>query len=286
MTTGSSTAIVACAQTRPQETLEAAISEAQRLVREAADRGAALAMLPEYAGGLASDGPRLVPPVAPDHAHPFVEAMQDAAKTLQVEILIGSVAVTGPGEKFINRGYMIDAQGAIQGRYDKIHMFDIQLSETEVYRESASVAAGDRAVIHDTALGRLGHTICYDLRFPHLYRMLAQAGAEILCAPAGFTAKTGAAHWHVLTRARAIENTSYMVSPCAVGPVPGGGACYGHSLIVSPWGEILAEGAADAACVITAEIDLARVAEARAKIPSLTHDRDLRPPELPLARSA
>jgi predicted amidohydrolase len=189
---------------------------------------------------------------------------------------VGSVAVKGPdGARFLNRGYMIDDQGVVRGHYDKIHMFDIQLSETELYRESASVAPGDRAVIHQTPLGALGHTICYDLRFPALYRALAQAGAQILTAPAAFTAKTGAAHWHVLTRARAVETTSYMASACAVGAVPGGGAAYGHSLIVAPWGEVLAEGSADGPCVITAEIDWARVEEARRKIPSLTHDRDI-----------
>lgn len=266
----------ACLQTRPQATIEAALDEALPLARQALDQGADLLMLPEYAGGLASNGAQLAPPVAPSDAHMFVQAFQQLAREAGAHVLIGSVAVDGPGGKFVNRGFMIDASGLITGTYDKIHMFDIQLSPTEVYRESATVAPGDCAVLHDTALGRIGHTICYDLRFAQLYRALAQAGAEILCAPAAFTAKTGAAHWHVLNRARAIENGAFMVSPCAVGPVPGGGACYGHSLIVAPWGEALAEGSADAPCVVLAEIDLGRVAEARAKVPSLTHDRDIR----------
>ncbi len=276
---------IACLQTRPRATVEAAIAEAAPLVSRAIGEGAELLMLPEYAGGLASDGPRVAPPVAPDGAHPFVTEMQSTARAQGVWILIGSAAVEGPGEKFVNRGYLIDATGQIRGRYDKIHMFDIQLSETEVYRESATVQAGTRAVLHDTPFGQIGHTICYDLRFPHLYRALAQAGAQILCAPAAFTAKTGAAHWHVLNRARAIETGSFMISPCAVGPVPGGGATYGHSLIVAPWGEVIAEGKSDGADVITAEIDLDRVAEARAKIPSLQHDRSFAPP-MDLARSA
>lgn len=278
--------LFACLQTRPQPTIEAALEEALPRAEEAIDRGAEMLVLPEYAGGLAADGARLAPPVAADSAHPFVQELQDLAKRRGVWVMIGSVAVEGPGGKIRNRGYMIDATGAVTGRYDKIHMFDIQLSQTEVYRESATVAAGNMAVLHDTPFGQIGHTICYDLRFPHLYRALAHSGAEILTAPAAFTAKTGAAHWHVLNRARAIENTSFMVSPCAVGQVPGGGACYGHSLIVAPWGEILAEGPGDAPGVIVAEVDLDRVLEARRKIPSLTHDRVVSPPQVVLAETA
>lgn len=278
--------LFACLQTRPQPTIEAALEEALPRAEEAIDRGAEMLILPEYAGGLAADGPRLAPPVAADSAHPFVQELQDLAKRHGVWVMIGSVAVEGPAGKIRNRGFMINATGAITGRYDKIHMFDIQLSQTEVYRESATVAAGNTAVLHDTPFGQIGHTICYDLRFPHLYRALAHSGAEILTAPAAFTAKTGAAHWHVLNRARAIENTSFMVSPCAVGQVPGGGACYGHSLIVAPWGEILAEGPGDAPGVIVAEVDLDRVLEARRKIPSLTHDREVSPPRVVLAETA
>ena len=263
---------IACLQTRPAATFQDAIDEALPLAEAAVVAGAQILFLPEYCGGLASDGPALTPPVAPDGAHPFVEAIRSFARERQVWVLIGSVAVEGPGNKIINRGYMIDDQGRIAGRYDKIHMFDIQLSETEVYRESARVVPGGRAVIHDTPFGRIGHTICYDLRFPDLYRQLAQAGAEILCAPAAFTKKTGEAHWHVLNRARAIENGCYMVSPCAIGPVAGGGESYGHSLVVNPWGEVVADGGTLSG-VVTARLDLDKVAETRDRIPSLTHDR-------------
>lgn len=266
---------LACLQTRPMPDFQTAIAEAVPLAEAAVQAGAELLFLPEYCGGLASDGAVLAPPVAPHGAHPMVEAMRDLARARSVWVLVGSVAVEGPGGKIINRGYMIDDAGQVRGTYDKIHMFDIQLSETEVYRESATVVPGAQAVIHDTPWGRIGHTICYDLRFPALYRALAQAqaGAEIICAPAAFTRKTGEAHWHVLNRARAIETTSFMVSPCAIGAVPGGGESYGHSLVVSPWGEVIADGGTLPG-VVQAHIDLDKVAEARARIPSLDHDRD------------
>lgn len=264
---------IACLQTRPMATFQAAIDEAMPLAEAAAQAGADILFLPEYCGGLASEGAELAPPVAPDASHPVLQAFRDFAAARQVWVMIGSIAVQGPGGKIINRGYMLDDRGDVRGRYDKLHMFDIQLSETEVYRESARVVAGGRAVIHDTPFGRIGHTICYDLRFPQLYRELAQSGAEILTAPAAFTRKTGEAHWHVLNRARAIENTSFMISPCAIGPVPGGGESYGHSLVVNPWGEVIADGGRLPG-VVSARIDLDKVAEARGRVPSLTHDRD------------
>lgn len=205
----------------------------------------------------------------------FLHEMQGFAAQHRVWINLGSIAVTGDDGRIVNRGLMLDDSGAIRGRYDKINMFDIQLSDTEVYRESARVSPGARAVIHDTPRARIGHTICYDLRFPDLFRSLAQGGAEILICPAAFTATTGAAHWHVLNRARAVETTRFVVSACAVGPVPGGGECYGHSLIVDPWGAVIADGGARPG-LVTARIDLDRVAETAARIPSLGHDRPFR----------
>ena len=261
---------IACLQTRPMPTFEAAIDEAMQLAGSATD--ADILFLPEYCGGLASDGPALVPPVAPESGHPMVLAFQEFAARHRQWVMLGSVAVQGPGGRIINRGYMLDDQGEVRGRYDKIHLFDVQLSESEVYRESARVAPGNRAVIHDTPFGRIGHTICYDLRFPQLFRTLAQAGADIITCPAAFTRRTGEKHWHVLNRARAIENTCYIVSPCAVGPIEGGGESYGHSLIVDPWGEVVADGGA-ASGVVRAQIDIDRVGSSRARIPSLDHDR-------------
>ncbi len=264
---------IACLQTRPMPTFDAAIDEAMRLAESVTDSD--IVFLPEYCGGLASDGPALAPPAAPDSGHPMVAAFQEVAARLGVWVMLGSVAVEGPGGRIINRGYMLDDQGEVRGRYDKIHLFDVQLSESEVYRESARVTPGNRAVIHDTPFGRVGHTICYDLRFPQLFRTLAQAGADIIACPAAFTRRTGERHWHVLNRARAIENTCYIISPCAVGPIKGGGESYGHSLVVDPWGEVVADGGS-ASGVVRAQIDIDKVASARARIPSLAHDRAIR----------
>lgn len=263
---------VACLQTRPMPDFETASDEALGLAEEACDAGAEFLALPEYCGGLACEGAMIRAPAARDDDHPVVNALRDLAKRRGVWILIGSVAVPGPDGMIINRGFLVDPAGLLHGRYDKIHMFDIRLSESATYEESAAVAPGNLAVLHDTPFGRIGHTICYDLRFPHLYRDLALAGAEILAVPAAFTKKTGAMHWHVLNRARAIENGAFIVSPCSVGPVPGGGEAYGHSIIVDPMGKIVAEGGTDKTLVM-ATIDLDDVADARSRIPSLEHDR-------------
>ena len=162
-------------------------------------------------------------------------------------------------------------------RYDKIHLFDVDLADGESYRESATIAAGDRAITADLPWGKLGLSICYDLRFPHLYRALAQAGADFLAVPAAFTKTTGEAHWHVLLRARAIESGCYVIAPCQTGTHPGGGACYGHSLLVDPWGRILADGG-EATGIVLGEIDPAEVTRARGMIPSLQHDRPFAAP--------
>jgi predicted amidohydrolase len=268
---------IACLQTRPLPDFDSAISEALSLARQAADGGAELLCLPEYCGGLMSRDGAIVPPAAAEDGHPVLAALCGFAANAGVWMQIGSIAVDGPDSTIINRGFLVDAEGEIRARYDKIHMFDIQLSETEIYRESTYVTAGAEAVVEQTPWARIGHTICYDLRFPRLYRDLAQAGAEILTVPAAFTQKTGEAHWHVLNRARAIENGAFVVAPCAHGPCPGGGDAYGHSLIIDPWGEVLADGGAGAG-VIQDTIDLDAVADARGRIPSLDHDRDYRRP--------
>ncbi|MGB0412235.1 MAG: nitrilase-related carbon-nitrogen hydrolase, partial [Pikeienuella sp.] len=197
---------IACLQTRPMPDFASALDEALGLADQAVDAGAAFLLLPEYCGGLKSDGAALTPPVAAEGDHPVLQGLRDFAGARGVWIMVGSIAVQGAGGKIINRGYVLDASGAIVSRYDKIHMFDIQLSDTEVYRESATISPGDRAALVETPFGNIGHTICYDLRFPQLYRDLAQAGADILTAPAAFTKKTGEAHWHILNQARAVEN--------------------------------------------------------------------------------
>jgi len=263
---------IACLQTRPMPDFQSALDEAMPLAQAAAKAGADILFLPEYCGGLKTDGAAVAPPSAPHNDHPFLKAMQAFAAEARIWINLGSIAVDAPDGRILNRGFMIDDTGAIRGQYDKINMFDIQLSETEVYRESATVSPGSKAVMHDTPFARIGHTICYDLRFPELFRALAQAGSEILICPAAFTKKTGEAHWHVLNRARAIENTCFVISPCAIGDVPGGGECYGHSLVINPWGEVIADGGTLPG-VVQARIDLDMVTETAAKIPSLSHDR-------------
>ena len=269
---------IGCVQTRPLATFDEAIGEARRLAGDAVAAGAELVCLPEYCGGLKSEGGLFAPPTAPEAQHPVLDALRGFASDSGVWMLIGSIAVDGPGDRLVNRGYVIDDQGGIRARYDKIFLFDVDLSPTQQYRESAVVAPGEQAVMVDTPWGRLGMTICYDLRFPQLYRNLAQAGAEILAVPAAFTKVTGEAHWHVLNRARAIENGAVVVAPCAVGAVPGGGAAYGHSLVVSPWGEVLADGGDGVGFVVTT-VDIGSVASARSRIPSLQHDRRFSHPE-------
>ena len=263
---------IGCVQTRPLATFDEAIEEACGLAGGAVAAGAELVCLPEYCGGLKSEGGLLVPPAAPEARHPVLDALRGFARDSRVWMLIGSIAVEGPGDRLVNRGYVVDDRGEIRGRYDKIFLFDVDLSPSQQYRESAVVEPGENAVVVDTPWGRLGMTICYDLRFPQLYRSLAQAGAEILAVPAAFTKVTGEAHWHVLNRARAIENGAVVVAPCAVGAVPGGGGAYGHSLVLSPWGEVLADGGDGVGHVVTT-VDVESVSIARGRIPSLRHDR-------------
>ena len=264
---------IACLQTRPRPDFKSALDEAITLAEEAITAGADFLTLPEYCGGLKTEGSAFAPPFATEENHPVLKGLRDFAKNKKKYILIGSIAIKGPADKILNRSYIIDDSGNIVSRYDKIHLFDIKLSEQESYLESATVQGGQKAVICQTPFGCLGQTICYDLRFPNLYRNLSQSGAEILFVPAVFTKKTGAAHWHVLNRARAIENGAFVVAPCAVGNVEGGGGGYGHSLIINPWGEILADGGADSG-FINVNIDLEEVSSARTRIPSLSHDKD------------
>ena len=263
---------IACLQTSPSPDFQAALDEAISLAEKATAAGADIITLPEYCGGLKTAGSAFAPPFETEENHPVLKGLRDFAKNKKKFILIGSIAISGPADKILNRSYIIDDFGNIISRYDKIHLFDIKLSEKELYRESSTVHGGETAVICQTPLGCFGQTICYDLRFPHLFRDLSQAGAEILFVPAAFTKKTGEAHWHVLNRARAIENGAFVVAPCAVGKVEGGGECYGHSLIINPWGEVLADAGADSG-FINVNIDLEEVDSTRKRIPSLSHDK-------------
>ncbi len=263
---------IACLQTRPMPSVETALAEAVPLAEKSLDAGAQFLFLPEYCGGLVSKGTALVPPAFEEQDHPFLRAFRKLSRERRVWVLIGSIAVLGNEGKIINRGYIVNDNGGVVGRYDKIHMFDVQLSKTGIYQESVHVTPGKTISVVRTPHAQIGHTICYDLRFPHIYRDLSKAGAEILCIPAAFTKKTGKAHWHILNRARAIENGTFVVSPCAVGAIKGGGESYGHSVIINPWGEVLADGG-EYPGIVMAKINLDEVVNARGKIPSLSHDR-------------
>lgn len=235
--------------------------------------GARFIALPEYFSGLRSDGPRIHPVAFPESEHPAIPAFAELARRNGATVLLGSLGVLAADGRIFNRAYLLDPQGKVSGRYDKIHLFDIDMPDGTPVRESATIAPGSNAVLTKVAGVSIGLSICYDLRFPLLYRTLAQAGAEILTVPAAFTKATGEAHWHVLNRARAIENGCFVVSPCQWGELPGGALSYGHSLIVDPWGRVVVDGG-EGEGVFTATIDLDLVAATRARIPSLQHDRN------------
>jgi predicted amidohydrolase len=262
----------ACVQNSATPDVDHDIGVLTRLVHKAAGQGAKLVALPEYCAGLATEGIRVLPVARPEAEHPVLPAMSALATELSVWLLIGSIGVKADDGRTINRSYMLKPDGSIAARYDKIHLFDVDLGPGKVYRESATIAPGGEAVISPCVEGTIGLSICYDLRFAHLYRSLAKAGAEMLATPAAFTKVTGEAHWHVLQRARAIENGAYVIAPCQYGTLSGGGQCFGHSLIVDPWGRVLADGGEDEG-VIVADIDLDLVRQTRSRIPSLKHDR-------------
>jgi predicted amidohydrolase len=249
------------------------------LVRAAAAGGAEFVLTPECSNALSSNRAHQQAVFHPEDADPTLAALRDAAARAGIWLLIGSLGVKTADRdgRFANRSLLIDPTGAVAARYDKIHMFDVNVSDTEIYRESAGYRPGAQAVLADTPLGRLGLTVCYDIRFPALYRRLAQGGAQIITVPAAFNHITGAAHWETLLRARAIETGCFILAPAQTGfhaeSRGKGRHTHGHSLIVAPWGEVLADGGTDPG-IIFAEIDLAEVARARARVPSLSHDRD------------
>ncbi len=211
--------------------------------------------------------------IKPEAEEPVLALLQEEARTLGLWLHIGSIAVLVGERKAANRGFMIAPTGEIVARYDKIHMFDVDLPDGTRYRESAAYEPGEQAVVVDLPWARFGLSICYDMRFPGLYRSLAEAGAAVLTAPSSFTVPTGRAHWHVLLRSRAIENGAFMLAAAQGGTHESGRETYGHSLIIDPWGTIIAEADHDAPGLVLAEIALARVAEARVQVPSLKNGR-------------
>jgi predicted amidohydrolase len=263
--------VAACVQMRSGRDPLKNRDDAVSLVREAADRGANYVQTPEMTSLVERSRTALFEKVGAPERDPTLAAMQQIARERGIVVHLGSIAVRA-GDKIANRAYVIDATGDILAAYDKIHLFDVDLPNGESWRESATYSGGDKAVLAETPWGLLGLTICYDVRFAALYRALAEAGASFLSAPACFTKQTGEAHWHVLHRARAIETGSFMISAAQGGHHEDGRDTFGHSLIVDPWGRILAEGDTEPG-VILAEIDVGEVAKARGRIPVLDHAR-------------
>jgi predicted amidohydrolase len=257
------------------------------LIRQAAAQGAQFVLTPEATNLLSPDRARQRLLLRPEDRDETLAALRAEAQALGIWLLIGSLALaTGdPDGRFANRSLLIAPDGRITARYDKLHMFDVAISDTESFRESAAYRPGDRAVLAQVAGVPVGLTVCYDLRFPHLYRQLAQAGARILTVPAAFNPTTGAAHWEVLLRARAIETGCFVLAPaqCGTHPAPHSPdrparRSHGHSLVVAPWGEVLADGGTEPDITMVS-LDLQAIDKARSRIPSLTHDRPFAGPE-------
>ncbi|WP_423142506.1 carbon-nitrogen hydrolase family protein [Parablastomonas sp. CN1-191] len=247
----------------------------RRAVQEAGAGGAAMLFTPEMSGLLDRDRARAAPHIVAESNDPTLAAVRAAAAEAKIWVALGSLAIRRPDGRYANRSFVIDEVGAIAARYDKIHMFDVDLASGESWRESAAYVPGNEiAVVADTPVGRLGLSVCYDLRFPALFEALGQARCDVIAVPASFTVPTGRAHWHVLQRARAIEATAYVVAAAQSGEHADGRRTFGHSLVVDPWGDValdMGEGAA----LAFAAIDLARIGEVRAQVPSLANKRPI-----------
>jgi len=266
----------ACVQMTSSGDVDENISSASALIREAHSQGATFILTPEMTN-IIDQSSGLWGKISPAEECPSVAAFEALAAELNIWLLIGSLAVKVGERKAANRSFLFNPDGHIAAQYDKAHMFDVDLSGGESYRESRTYEAGRDMVTADLPWGRLGLSICYDLRFPALYRALAKAGADFLTVPSAFTRQTGEAHWHILNRARAIETGCFVIAPAQTGRHWNGRETYGHSLIIDPWGKVLADGGTDIGIVL-AEIDPAEVAKARGRIPSLSHDREYQLP--------
>jgi len=263
----------ACVQVNASSDMNENIQTACAMVRDARAQGADLICMPENVAMMEFGGENVIAKSFPQDEHPALSAFQDVAAETKAWVLVGSIAVRLENNKVANRSFLLNADGQIAGQYDKIHLFDVDLDNGESYRESNTFDGGDTAVLATTPWGGLGMTICYDVRFPHLFRTLAQAGANIITVPAAFTKPTGLAHWKVLLRARAIETGCYIIAPAQCGIHKGGRETYGHSLIINPWGEVLCEGTDDPSVLIV-EIQMDEVETVRKKVPALQHDRE------------
>jgi deaminated glutathione amidase len=248
------------------------LAAALDLIDEAKEAGADYVLTPEMTNILAAKREQLFAKIVAEEQDATLTTLREVARKLAIYIHIGSLAIKASPEKAANRSFLIDRRGEVAARYDKIHMFDVDLAGGESYRESNTYRPGELAMVADLPWGRLGLTVCYDLRFPALYRALAEAGASFLAIPSAFTNQTGEAHWHVLQRARAIENGCFVFAAAQGGKHENGRETYGHSLVVDPWGRILAEGGTEPG-VVMAQIDPSEVVAARSRIPSLHHGR-------------
>jgi deaminated glutathione amidase len=275
----------ACIQFTAGSDPESNLRTVSELTRRARDGGADFIMTPE-ASNFIESGSRRRDKACREADDPFLAGMRSVARETGAWLLLGSLVIDPTGEsdaavgeaRLANRSFLLDPGGGIVARYDKIHMFDINLPGGESYRESNAYRPGDRTVVAETLWGRLGMSVCYDVRFPHLFRALAHSGADFLTVPSVFTVPTGNAHWHVLLRARAIENGCFVFAPAQWGEHTAGRRSYGHSLILDPWGEVLAD-AGEGVGIVSARIEMARIAEVRSMVPSLGHDRRFVGPE-------
>jgi predicted amidohydrolase len=262
---------IALIQLTSGDDIAANIARIEMFVAEAAKKGATFVALPENAFCMEVSGAKRT--FYTQDEHPGVAAAATMAKNHGVWLLVGSVAIKiDDSGKTVNRSLLFNYKGQLVAEYDKIHLFDVDVGDGQTYKESAKMLPGDKAVLVKAPWGKLGMTVCYDLRFPHLYRALAQQEADIIAVPSAFTQTTGEAHWHVLLRARAIENGCFIIAPAQTGIHSGNRKTFGHSLVVDPWGKILADGGTEEG-VVMAEIDVHEVKKVRAKIPSLAHDR-------------
>ena len=270
----------ALVQLRAGRAIAPNLDQAEALIRQAAKGGADYVQTPENSALMELEPERVLALVQPEAESVPLSRLRSLAVELGIWLHIGSLGIKIGEGRVANRSYVIDPEGEIAARYDKLHMFDVDLAGSESYRESQYYEPGSKAVIAELPFGRLGMTICYDLRFPALYRALATEGANLIAIPAAFTKQTGQAHWHVLVRARAIETGAFVLAATQGGLHENGRETFGHSMIVSPWGEILAEAGEDPE-VIFADIDLGASDEARVRIPALKHGRDF---EIEIAR--
>ncbi|WP_438851572.1 carbon-nitrogen hydrolase family protein [Brevundimonas nasdae] len=271
---------IALIQTRTPATAAGGLEHVEPLIREAAAGGAQFILTPEGTNVLEQRRDLRASVLSEEDADVAVLGLCRLAAELGVWLLVGSAIVRSGrinDDRAANRSLLVDPTGAITARYDKLHVFDVDLPNGETYRESATVRPGDGAVVADTPWGRLGLTICYDIRFPHLHRQLAKAGASMIAVPAAFTVPTGEAHWETLLRARAIETGAFVLAPAQGGLHEDGRQTWGRSTIVGPWGEIIAKADHDEPCIVAAKLNMEAVAKARSAVPALTHDRDFLP---------